>query len=1269
LLQRNFTDYSKTANQGDYLIISNQILMNGGPQVGQYRDYRHSAAGGGYNAQIFDIDQIEDQFAFGIKKHPISVKNFLRYARNNFSTTPKFVFIIGNGLTYMDYYTNQSKANADSLDLVPTFGWPASDILLASDSTDAIAATPIGRLAVVYPSEITPYLNKVIEYEGAQNDPTQTIANKYWMKNVLHLSGTTDPGEDASFTKVLNGYKNYITDSAYGGNVTTVNTQTLNSNPLIANEFDNGIGLIGYVGHASSVTLSYNLNSPSAFTNKGRYPVFFIGGCNSGDVFSYSTARLINISSLPEQYILLPDKGSVAFIANTFLGYESFITPYGNAFYQSISKTDYGSPFFSGMISGQKAIIDTIRKGAPDTTSFRSQGEQCILLGDPALKLNTFAYPDFAVQDSLIQITPSDISASDTSFHLKAYMYNLGRYVGDSLLVEITRKYPNGNSTTLISKNIAAIQYMDSIELTIPIIMERDTGDNYITITLDGNNKYTEITKANNSATVLVVVNKDDITPVYPYNYAIVNPAEMPLALKASTANPLNVATDYTMEIDTTALFNSPSFRSVTTNSVGGVVEFNPGITFTDSTVYYWRVGAVSASTGTVTHWRNSSFVYLAKATSGGWNQSHLYQNIQSDPSRMYLDSSSRNWVFNKGLGTMSIAQGVGGASAVYLTDCIVKANNVTSDVWANNAGGGSIVFSVHDPNTLVSLYNQAIPSVISDGTVNNSNPGPQFMGSTVWTPTFGYGFGPAGYKNFEFIYTTETGRDSIAKFLDWVPNGYYVTARIMVSIYNVNNVYANVWKNDALIPPYGNMYQQLYNAGFTTIDSFNYARTWVFIFKKGDNTFTPVTQFSNGTGDVIRFSIYPPMSDSLGYITSPLYGPAKSWSNLEWGGYRSNTSAVATIDIVGVDATGNQTVLSTIDSTQKSYNLSSVNSGTYPYLQLRMRNSDSVNYTPYQLQYWRVYYTPIPEGALAGNLKVDLPDSVKSSGNYTGTIAFKNISNMPFASPISVNVVLYDSLNTGNVIATNNLPALNPGDTANISLSMPMSGLEGKYLLYVDVNPITDNALAIPQTAQPEQYHFNNFFNKYIIVTKTVLPVNILNFTGVINNGASVLSWQTGSENNNKYFTIERSVNNQPFVNIGTVPGSGTTTTLHSYQFVDQNPAVGAMNVYRLSQVDIDGAVNPYNNYVSLNYGANNRYSLYPSPADNVINITIPSTLTGNATLRIFDASGRMVAVQQYTLQGNTISANVQGLVSGIYFVTLQTADGNLQRFRFVKK
>src|SRR5687768_1613828 len=170
-ITRNFMNPNTTSNQGDYLIITHPILFDGPGgtnAVEQYRSYRSSAAGGGYDAKIFLIDELVDQFAFGIKKHPASIRNFLRWARANFTVTPKFVFLMGHALTYNQYRNYESTSNVEKLNLVPTFGSPASDILLSADPGQQIPLTPIGRLSVINGAEIITYLTKVQQYEAAQ---------------------------------------------------------------------------------------------------------------------------------------------------------------------------------------------------------------------------------------------------------------------------------------------------------------------------------------------------------------------------------------------------------------------------------------------------------------------------------------------------------------------------------------------------------------------------------------------------------------------------------------------------------------------------------------------------------------------------------------------------------------------------------------------------------------------------------------------------------------------------------------------------------------------------------------------------------------------------------------------------------------------------------------------------------------------------------------------------------------------------------------------
>jgi subtilase family serine protease len=114
---------------------------------------------------------------------------------------------------------------------------------------------------------------------------------------------------------------------------------------------------------------------------------------------------------------------------------------------------------------------------------------------------------------------------------------------------------------------------MDSVELIVPVIASRDKGENTLTVSIDNDSKYDELSELNNTITKTLFIYEDELTPVYPYNFSIVNKSS--IKLYASTANPVLPLHSYVMEMDTTELFNSSLKTTQTIASVGGVIEFN----------------------------------------------------------------------------------------------------------------------------------------------------------------------------------------------------------------------------------------------------------------------------------------------------------------------------------------------------------------------------------------------------------------------------------------------------------------------------------------------------------------------------------------------------------------------------------------------------------------------------------------------------------------------------------------------------------------------
>lgn len=84
-------------------------------------------------------------------------------------------------------------------------------------------------------------------------------------------------------------------------------------------------------------------------------------------------------------------------------------------------------------------------------------------------------------------------------------------------------------------------------------------------------------------------------------------------------------------------------------------------------------------------------------------------------------------------------------------------------------------------------------------------------------------------------------------------------------------------------------------------------------------------------------------------------------------------------------------------------------------------------------------------------------------------------------------------------------------------------------------------------------------------------LPVTLLSFKVSAEETGILAEWVTVSEENNAYFTLERSVDGKNFTSVGTVPGAVNSRSTRSYQFTDTNPVKG-LSYYRLRQTDLDG-------------------------------------------------------------------------------------------------
>ncbi|OYT11014.1 MAG: hypothetical protein B6I18_06105, partial [Bacteroidetes bacterium 4572_112] len=82
--------------------------------------------------------------------------------------------------------------------------------------------------------------------------------------------------------------------------------------------------------------------------------------------------------------------------------------------------------------------------------------------------------------------------------------------------------------------------------------------------------------------------------------------------------------------------------------------------------------------------------------------------------------------------------------------------------------------------------------------------------------------------------------------------------------------------------------------------------------------------------------------------------------------------------------------------------------------------------------------------------------------------------------------------------------------------------------------------------------------FQTYDVIGGTNLPVNLIYFkANYVSNGEVYIKWQTASEINNDYFSIERSPNASEWTEINKIKGSGNSNIIKNYSitdFINQN-------------------------------------------------------------------------------------------------------------------
>ncbi|MFC3417604.1 putative type IX secretion system sortase PorU2 [Algoriphagus hitonicola] len=461
------------AQQANFILIGHSALEQATEDfpnpMKAYAEHRASTIGGGYDTLSIRMEDLYDHFGYG-EPSPVALFQFLRtyYPIHK----PSHLLLMGRDLAIystarsagVNYFYRKNPAVFSFQRLVPVGGFPFSDNTFVEGLDPAFPDSPgmaVGRIVAKNAQELTNYLNKVIEKD-------QVGLEGPWQKELIHLGGGVSEFELNRYFNFLNGFKDIAEGLYLGGNVTTYRKRSNSVVEVIdiTGDLKEGRSLVTFFGHGSPTILDIDIGFASDptinYQNKGKYPVMLFNGCDYGSAFGTGYTQ-------GEDWVMTPDKGAAAIMANSAIGVDVYLRRYSDAFYQkafSDSSLIYRS---LGEIKMEAEQFFVQRYGTSPLNF--SHMEQMILMGDPGVRIFPADKADYSLDPQEVSIDTFDddpLTSLSDSLKLTFALRNIGRVDTDSIRFKIDRTLPGGTMISYDPVQIPYVARLDTLEFSVP---------------------------------------------------------------------------------------------------------------------------------------------------------------------------------------------------------------------------------------------------------------------------------------------------------------------------------------------------------------------------------------------------------------------------------------------------------------------------------------------------------------------------------------------------------------------------------------------------------------------------------------------------------------------------------------------------------------------------------------------------------------------------------------------------------------------------------
>lgn len=382
------SNVSGITSGAEYVIVTHKKFKE---QAERLADYRQNSAPKTFSSVIVYVDEIYNEFSGGLQD-PTAIRNFLKYAYQNWTVKPFFLMLFGDG-TY-DYFDKEKYSN----NYVPTyqtqeslwelFSYTMDDYYGRIVGDDLAADLAVGRLTVNSTNEAKYIVDKIILYESKSQ-------RGLWRNSITLVAddGLTSKGNDGSVhtfqserlaTTVLPAYldKNKLYLSAYPTTITGLGRRKPGVNAAIIDAVNNGTLIMNFIGHGNPEVWTHEF----VFEKAVSIPQF------KNDKFFFITAATCDfgkyddpaIQSATEEMLLLNNRGMIGAFTAARLVTSSQNAAINEKYYSMLFSKTLST--HGGMTVGEAYYLTKREKTQDNDEKFH-------LFSDPALRLNLPTLP------------------------------------------------------------------------------------------------------------------------------------------------------------------------------------------------------------------------------------------------------------------------------------------------------------------------------------------------------------------------------------------------------------------------------------------------------------------------------------------------------------------------------------------------------------------------------------------------------------------------------------------------------------------------------------------------------------------------------------------------------------------------------------------------------------------------------------------------------------------------------------------------------------